>query len=35
MEAFQSALRDLGYVQGKNIFIESRWAEERTIGCPP
>src|SRR6516165_9164382 len=29
MEAFQSSLRDLGYVQGKNIFIESRWAEER------
>ena len=34
MEAFQSALRDLGYVQGKNIFIESRWAEERYDRLP-
>src|SRR5262245_30541823 len=34
MEAFQSALRDLGYVQGKNIFIDTRWAEERYEQLP-
>jgi len=34
MEAFQSSLRDLGYLQGKNIFSESRWAEERYNQLP-
>ena len=27
LEALRSSLRDLGYVQGSNIGIESRWAE--------
>src|SRR5262249_33244750 len=34
MEAFQSALGDLGYFKGKNIFIESRWAEEHYDRLP-
>lgn len=29
VEAFQQGLRDLGYVEGQNIVIESRWAESR------
>lgn len=28
-EAFRQGLRDLGYVEGQNIAIESRWAEGR------
>src|SRR5262245_51122508 len=27
MEALRLALRDLGYLEGKNLVIESRWAE--------
>jgi len=34
IEAFESGLRDLGYVQGKNILIESRWAEEQYDQLP-
>jgi putative ABC transport system substrate-binding protein len=29
VEAFRSGLRDLGYVEGENIAVEFRWAEER------
>src|SRR5437870_13246573 len=29
VEALRTGLRDLGYVEGKNIVIEFRWAEGR------
>jgi putative ABC transport system substrate-binding protein len=33
-EAFRLGLRDLGYVEGKNIVIEFRWAEENYDRLP-
>src|SRR5215212_9071419 len=33
-EAFRSGLRDLGYVEGENTIIESRWAEEQYERLP-
>jgi putative ABC transport system substrate-binding protein len=34
VEAFRSGLRDLGYVEGTNIIIEYRWAEENSQRLP-
>src|SRR5262245_5096446 len=33
-EAFRQGLRDLGYVEGKNIVIEWRWAGEKIEQYP-
>lgn len=34
IEAFRQGLRDLGYVEGKNIIFAYRWAEERYDRLP-
>jgi putative tryptophan/tyrosine transport system substrate-binding protein len=34
IEAFQQGLRDLGYIEGKNIVIEYRYAEEKLERLP-
>ena len=35
LDAFQQGLRDLGYVEGKNILIERRYGEGRLDRMPP
>jgi hypothetical protein len=35
VKAFDDALRDLGYVEGKNLVVERRFAEGRRDRLPP
>src|SRR5438876_537531 len=34
VDAFREGLRDLGWVEGQNVVIEYRWAEDRTERLP-
>ena len=34
LESFRQGLRELGYVEGQNIFIDYRWAEGRPDRLP-
>ena len=34
VEAFRQELRKLGWIEGKNITIEYRFAEQKMIACP-
>jgi putative tryptophan/tyrosine transport system substrate-binding protein len=34
LEAFRQGLRDLGYVEGRNMLLESRYAEGQEDRCP-
>src|SRR5262245_16441114 len=35
LRAFRQGLKDTGYVEGANLAIEYRWAENQPVGRPP
>ena len=34
MAAFRKGLSEIGFVEGRNVAIEYRWAENNSNGCP-
>jgi putative ABC transport system substrate-binding protein len=32
--AFLQGLKEVGYVEGQNVAVEYRWAENQYVGCP-
>jgi hypothetical protein len=32
--AFRQGLRETGHIEGQNVAIEYRWAQDHTIDCP-
>jgi putative ABC transport system substrate-binding protein len=33
--AFRQGLNEVGFVDGQNVMVEQRWADNRSMSCPP